>query len=75
MQTSYHLAKQGLGIALITELMAVKNPFNGDLDYYALQSGTPQQEVAIITNGDGIMTHPVQRFIELCREGFQHSIK
>ena len=74
-QTSYHLAKQGLGIALITELMAVKNPFNGDLDYYALQSGTPQQEVAIITNGDGIMTHPVQRFIELFREGFQHSIK
>ena len=74
-QTSYHLAKQGLGIALITELMAVKNPFNDDLDYYALQSGTPQQEVAIITNGDGIMTHPVQRFIELFREGFQHSIK
>ncbi|SCJ94733.1 Uncharacterised protein [uncultured Eubacterium sp.] len=68
------MAKQGLGIALITELMAVKNTFRDDLDYYALQSGTPQQEIAVITNGDGIMTHPVQRFIELFKEHFLNSI-
>lgn len=73
-QTSYNMAKQGLGIALVTELMAAKNPFNDDLDYFALQSGTPQQEVAIITNSDGIMTHPVQRFIELFKERFLDSI-
>ncbi len=73
-QTSYNMAKQGLGIALITELMAVKNTFRDDLDYYALQSGTPQQEIAVITNGDGIMTHPVQRFIELFKEHFLNSI-
>ena len=73
-QTSYNLAKQGLGIALITELMAAKSPFNQQLDYYALQSGTPQQEIAIITSSDGIMTHPVQRFIELFKESFLSSV-
>lgn len=69
-QTSYNLAKQGLGIALITELMAVENSFDNELDYYALQSNIPQQEIAIITNSDGIMTHPAERFVELFKERF-----
>ena len=73
-QTSYNMAKQGLGIALITEFMAAKNPFRDELDYYALQSNTPQQEIAIITNSDGIMTKPVQRFIELFKERFLDSM-
>lgn len=69
-QTSYNLAKKGLGIALITELMATENSFDDELDYFALQSNIPQQKIAIITNSNGIMTHPVQRFVELFKERF-----
>lgn len=73
-QTSYNMAKQGLGITLVTELMAVKDACNDCLDYYILQSNTPQQEIAIITNNDSVMTQPVQRFIELFRENFLQTI-
>ncbi len=71
-QTSYNMAKCGLGIALITELMAVENSFPDVLDYYALQSNIPQQEIAIITSSDGIMTHPVERFIETFKEKYRN---
>ena len=66
------MAKCGLGIALITELMAVENSFPDVLDYYALQSNIPQQEIAIITSSDGIMTHPVERFIETFKEKYRN---
>lgn len=69
-QTSYNLAKQGLGVALITELMAVENSFHNDLDYFALQTNIPQQKIAIITNSDSILTHPAERFIQLLKERF-----
>lgn len=74
-QTSYNMAKQGLGITLVTELMAVKDACEDCLDYFVLQSNTPQQEIAIITNNDSVMTQPVERFIELFKEIFLQTLK
>lgn len=64
-QTSYSLAAQGLGTALIPELMVLKSPYPDSLDYFLLQHGTPVQEIYLITNNGEHLTSPAQRFIEV----------
>lgn len=73
--TAYHMASQGIGIALTTELIMLKTPSRETLDFYVLQHGSPTQEIAVITNSDGIITRPAQRLIELIMDFFAKNMR
>lgn len=73
--TAYRMASQGIGIALTTELIMLKTPNHETLDFYILQHGSPTQEIAVITNSDGIITRPAQRLIELIMAFFANSMQ
>ena len=73
--TAYRMASQGIGIALTTELTMLKTPNHETLDFYILQHGSPTQEIAVITNSDGIITRPAQRLIELIMAFFANSMQ